>query len=116
MTGRTFRLVPPILCAGLLAGCVGANPLSVGLSLANMAAANSIGMASAAVISPQEQAKYAGYSCTELKQQIANYETGASVVPGAAIKNNAAAKKAMAMEVISTRLAYLKKLSASRQC
>ena len=116
MTARTFWFVPPILCAGLAAGCVGANPLSVGISLANMAAANTVGMAKAAVISPQEQAKYAGYSCGELKQQIANYEMGASIVPGAGIKNNAAAKKAMAMEVISTRLAYLKKLSASRQC
>jgi hypothetical protein len=116
MTARKVRLVPLITCAGLLAGCVGANPLSVGISLASMAAANSAGMANAAVISPQEQAKYAGYSCGELKQLIANYETGASVVPGAGIKNNAAAKKAMAMEVIGTRLAYLKKLSASRQC
>jgi hypothetical protein len=110
------RCMSVIVLAGWVSGCVGANPLSVGLSLANMAAANSVGMASAAVISPQEQAKYAGYSCGQLKQQIANYEMGASIVPGAGIKNNAAANKAMAMEVISTRLIYLKKLSASRQC
>lgn len=89
----------------LLSGCVGINPV-----------ANSIGMAQAGVITPQEQAKYQAMSCSQLRQMTANYETSLTASPAAKKYGSAAGKPAIVMEVITTRLSHLKKLMASKGC
>lgn len=89
-----------------LSGCV-VNPIS-----------NSIGMSQAGVITAPEQAKYQSMSCPELRQMAANYETGLTASPAAKKYGGAApaGKHAIAMKVITTRLAYLKKVIASKGC
>ena len=137
---RARNLLARPLSASLVAGCVGAspgvgmamgaigamaggaggvNPLSFGIHQATTAAATANGMAKSAVISPQEKAKYAAMSCPELRQMIANYEVGLTASP-ASKKYGAggapAGKMAIVKQVITTRLAYLKQLSASKGC
>jgi hypothetical protein len=128
-----------LLSTSLVAGCVGAspgvgmamgaigamagggggvNPLSLGIHQAVSTASTANGMAKSAVIGPQEQAKYAGMSCTELRQLTANYQAGLSAAPAQKKYGGGApaGKHAIAMQVINTRLAYLKQLSASKGC
>lgn len=99
-------MMTPLLCL-ILSGCVGGNPIT-----------NSIGLAQAGVITAQEQAKYQNMSCAELRQMAANYETGLTASP--AVKKYGgkapAGKQAIATEVITTRLAYLNKVMAGKGC
>ncbi|TIT03683.1 hypothetical protein [Mesorhizobium sp.] len=115
-TPRIF-LTGPLLCLGLC-GCVGINPVSAVVGLGGMAAANSIGMAQSGVISPQEQAKYASMSCTDLRQLMANYEEAKNHGPAPKKYGGMApaGKVAIVNNVIGTRLAYLRQLSASKGC
>lgn len=118
MTVRFFSMVPALVGISVLSGCVGINPVSAVVGMAGMAAANSIGMAQSAAISPQEQAKYASMSCPELRQLTSNYETAQFAGP-APKKYGAMApvgKMAIAKQIITTRLALLKQLSASEGC
>ncbi|QND67943.1 hypothetical protein HB777_31010 [Mesorhizobium loti] len=114
---RHAILAAPVLCLGLC-GCVGINPVSAVVGMAGMAAANSVGMAQSATISPQEQAKYASMSCADLRQLTANYQgaQGAGPAPKKYGGMAPAGKMAIANQVISTRLAYLKQLVASKGC
>ncbi|TPK89858.1 hypothetical protein FJ567_30055 [Mesorhizobium sp. B2-4-16] len=103
---------------GAMAGGGGLNPLSAAIGLGTMAAADSAAASQAGVITPQEQAKYAGMSCAELRQLTANYAAGQSARPAAKKYGGMApaGKMAIANQVISTRLAYLKQLVASKGC
>ncbi|RUU11313.1 hypothetical protein EOD23_10890 [Mesorhizobium sp. USDA-HM6] len=112
--------------AGLAMSAVGAmaggggglNPLSAAIGLGTMAAADSAAVSQAGVITPQEQAKYAGMSCTELRQLTANYAAAQGAHPSAKKYGGMApaGKLAIANQVISTRLTYLKQLVASKGC
>ncbi|MER8378265.1 hypothetical protein NKJ36_15615 [Mesorhizobium sp. M0142] len=117
MSLRYAFLAAPMLCLGL-SGCVGLNPISAAVGLGGMAAANSIGMAQSGVISPQEQAKYAGMSCAELRQQAAGYEEARNHGPSPKKYGGMAppGKTAIVNNVIATRLAHLHKLIASKGC
>ncbi len=117
MSLRGTVLAAPIVCFSL-AGCVGVNPVSAVVGMAGMAAANSIGMAQSAVISPQEQAKYANMSCADLRQLTSNYEMaqGAGPAPKKYGGMAPAGKMAIVNQVIGTRLAYLKQLIWSKGC
>lgn len=98
----TMSLIGPCL-----SGCVGGNPIS-----------NSIGLAQAGAITSQEQARYESMSCPELRQMAASYETGLTASPAAKKYGGTApaGKHAIAMKVITTRLAYLKKVMAGKGC
>ncbi|TPI52785.1 hypothetical protein FJ417_26855 [Mesorhizobium sp. B3-1-7] len=110
--------------AGLAMGAVramaggGLNPLSAAIGLGTMAAADSAAASQAGVITPQEQAKYAGMSCAELLQLTANYAAAQGARPAAKKYGGMApaGKMAIANQVISTRLTYLKQLVASKGC
>ncbi|RUX23197.1 hypothetical protein EOA13_34455 [Mesorhizobium sp. M7A.F.Ca.US.011.01.1.1] len=117
MSTRYTLLAAPLLCLGL-SGCVGLNPVSAVVGMAGMAAANSVGLAQSGVISPQEQAKYASMSCTELRQSMANYEEAKNHGPAPKKYGGMApaGKMAIVNNVIATRLAYLKQLVASKGC
>ncbi|TPI37631.1 hypothetical protein FJW07_17825 [Mesorhizobium sp. B3-1-9] len=103
---------------GAVAGGGGLNPLSAAIGLGTMAAADSAAASQAGVITPQEQAKYAGMSCAELRQLTANYAAAQGARPAAKKYGGMApaGKMAIANQVISTRLTYLKQLVASKGC
>ncbi|MBA1143947.1 hypothetical protein [Mesorhizobium neociceri] len=117
MSTRSSLLAAPLLCLGL-SGCVGINPVSAVVSMAGMAASNSIGMAQSGVISPQEQAKYASMSCLDLRQLMAGYEEAKNHGPSMKKYGGMApaGKMAIVNNVIGTRLAYLRQLAASKGC
>jgi hypothetical protein len=106
MSSMRIMLTMPLI-GFCLTGCVGGNPVS-----------HTIGLTQAGVITSQEQARYQSMSCPELRQMAANYETGLTASPAAKKYGGAApaGKHAIAMKVITTRLAYLKQVMASKGC
>ena len=106
MALRHLLRLSALFCLGL-SGCVGGNPI-----------ANSIGLAQAGVITAQEKARYQSMSCTELGQMAADYETGLTASPAAKKYGGKApaGKQAIVTEVITTRLAYLNTVKASKGC
>jgi hypothetical protein len=99
-------------CMGMPLG--GANPLSASIALANVGAAQSLGKAQAAVITPQEQAKFASLSCSDLADLIGRYETGLSMNEAAKAQSKKGA--AIADTAITARIRYLENLASSRGC
>lgn len=127
MTIKTIITVSCLLlCGGLTSGCIGVSG-APGVGIAATAIKSAVGspytpltnaaaMTNESVVGPQEQMQYANSSCPELKSHIERFQTSSTMFNQTASARHGPDKKAIAMQAMTTRLDYLKKLSVAKKC